>query len=195
MSTRHITSVPIYYLHPPHPLRYIEVSTGPGKHFVFSIQTYPDMERYTVGFSLLQRKWATLSLNQELIVKPFSFETRKTVECLTNVTLEVDFLQKKVTTTESYDSDAMAKEFLFQFPNLALTVGQSLVFSFADKKLLGLVVRSLDAVDIQQYQSNADKCDVKKTNFGRLLGNTTVTFEKAENSALNLTGKAKGGLL
>lgn len=153
------------------------------------------MERYTVGFSLLQRKWATLSLNQELIVKPFSFEARKTVECLTNVTLEVDFLQKKVTTTEAYDSDAMAKEFLFQFPSLALTVGQSLVFSFGDKKLLGLVVRSLDAVDIQAYQSNADKCDVKKTNFGRLLGNTTVTFEKAENSALNLTGKAKGKIV
>lgn len=171
------------------------MSTGPGKHFVFSIQPYPELERYTVGFSLLQRKWATLSLNQELIVKPFSFDTRKNVECLTNVILEVDFLQKKTTTTEPYDSDMMAKEFLFQFPSLALTVGQGLVFSFGDKKLLGLVVKSMEAVDINQYKSNDAKCETKKTIFGRLLGNTTVTFEKAENSALNLTGKAKGKIV
>lgn len=28
--------------------------------------------------------------------------------------------------------------------------------------------------------------------FGRILGNTDVQFEKAENSSLNLIGKAKG---
>lgn len=32
----------------------------------------------------------------------------------------------------------------------------------------------------------------RKTHLGRLLSNTLIQFEKAENSALNLTGKAKG---
>lgn len=32
----------------------------------------------------------------------------------------------------------------------------------------------------------------KKTKLGRLLANTIIQFEKAENSSLNLTGKAKG---
>lgn len=45
---------------------------------------------------------------------------------------------------EPYDSDQMAKEFTLQFSGMALTVGQTLVFSFQDKKLLGLAVKSLE---------------------------------------------------
>jgi len=44
------------------------------------------------------------------------------------VSFETDFLQKKTTTQEPYDSDEMAKEFLMQFAGLPLTVGQTLVF-------------------------------------------------------------------
>lgn len=45
---------------------------------------------------------------------------------------------------EPYDTDQMAKEFLMQFAGLALTVGQTLVFSFQEKKLLGLAVKTLE---------------------------------------------------
>lgn len=127
-------------------------------------------------------------------MKPFYFEARKNVECVCNVTLEVDYLQKKITASDTYDSDLMAKEFNMQFSGLALTVGQPLVFSMPEKKLLGLVVKSMEAVDINQYK-NQEKSDQKPTLFGRLLGNTAITFEKAENSALNLTGKAKGKIV
>jgi vesicle-fusing ATPase len=48
------------------------------------------------------------------------------------------------TTLEPYDTDQMAKEFLMQFSGQAFTVGQQLAFSFVDKKLLGLVVKSLE---------------------------------------------------
>jgi vesicle-fusing ATPase len=48
------------------------------------------------------------------------------------------------TTLEPYDTDQMAKEFLMQFSGHAFTVGQQLAFSFVDKKLLGLVVKSLE---------------------------------------------------
>lgn len=84
----------------------------------------------------------------------------------------------------------MAKDFIMQFAGLALTVGQPLAYQFADKKLLGLVVKSLEAVD--PAAAMADKVELKKTVFGRLLGNSSVQFEKAENSSVNLTGKAKG---
>lgn len=124
-------------------------------------------------------------------MKPFNFE--RTSEVLTNVSIEVDFLQKKTTTLEPYDSDQMAKDFILQFSGLALTVGQPLVFSFMDKKLLGLCVKSLEAIDASaSMQGDKGKAEPRKTQFGRLLGNTTVTFEKAENSSLNLVGKAKG---
>lgn len=167
------------------------MSTGPGQRFVFAIERHPDIPRNAVGFSLVQRKWATLSINQDIDVKPFSFDTRKNAECIVNVVLEVDFVQKKITTTDPYDTDQMAKDFLMQFAGLALTVGQPLVFSFQDKKLLGLAVKTLEAVDVNAYKDTAHM-EPKATRFGRLLGNTVVTFEKAENSSVNLVGKSKG---
>lgn len=74
---------------------YIEVSTGPGQHFVFAIHRTPEVPKGSVGFSLLQRKWATLSINQDIDVKPYRFNPSSATECLCNVTMEVDFLQKK----------------------------------------------------------------------------------------------------
>ena len=85
----------------------------------------------------------------------------------------------------------MAKEFIMQFAGLAITVGQPLVFSFNEKKLLGLNIRTIEAIDASAIRDNKS-VEPKKINFGRLSGNAMVQFEKAENSAINLVGKAKG---
>lgn len=85
----------------------------------------------------------------------------------------------------------MAKEFIMQFAGMALTVGQSLVFNFKDKKLLGLAVKSLEAIDPKSLGEGKDTA-MRNVRFGRILGNTVVQFEKAENSSLNLQGKSKG---
>jgi vesicle-fusing ATPase len=50
------------------------------------------------------------------------------------------------TTTEPYDTDLMAKEFLMQFSGQAFTVGQLLAFQFQDKKMLSLCVKSLEGI-------------------------------------------------
>lgn len=78
-----------------------------------------------------------------------------------------------------------------QFAGLAVTVGQPLVFSFADKKLLGLSIKSIEAIDASAFRENKN-AEPKRINFGRLTGNAMIQFEKAENSALNLVGKSKG---
>lgn len=93
---------------------------------------------------------------------------------------------------EPFDTDKMAKDFVLQFAGIALTVGQTLAFQFEDKKLLGLVVKTLEAVDPAAVMSDKDKVELKKTRFGKLLGNANIQFEKAEGSSVNLTGKAKG---
>lgn len=85
----------------------------------------------------------------------------------------------------------MAKEFLLQFAGMPMTVGQTLVFQFQDKKLLGLVVKKLQAIDAKSMQDPKDG-SLKSVAFGRVLGNSVVQYEKAESSSLNLTGKAKG---
>lgn len=91
---------------------------------------------------------------------------------------------------EPYDTNLMAKDFLMQFSGMALIVGQPIVFSFSDKKLLSLNVKSLDAIDPALAMS--EKTEPRKTRFGRMSGNVIVTFEKAEGSSINLVGKSKG---
>lgn len=71
------------------------MSTGPGQHFVFTIIRNNEVARGYVAFSLLQRKWATLSVNQDIDVRPYRFNPASKTECLDTVTLEVDFLAKK----------------------------------------------------------------------------------------------------
>lgn len=75
--------------------RYIRVSTGPGQHFVFAIIPTPDVPKNSVGFSLVQRKWASISVNQDIDVKVYRFNPASKTEFLDTVTLEVDFLSKK----------------------------------------------------------------------------------------------------
>lgn len=53
------------------------------------------MPKNQVGFSLVQRKWAAISVNQDIDVKVFRFNTSSNTEFLDTVTLEVDFLAKK----------------------------------------------------------------------------------------------------
>lgn len=40
----------------------------------------------------------------------------------------------------------MAKEFLMQFSDKAFTEGQQLAFSFQNKKILGLMIKSLEGI-------------------------------------------------
>lgn len=95
-------------------------------------------------------------------------------------------------TQDAYDTDKMAKNFIMQFAGMPLTVGQPLAYQFEDKKLLALAVKTLEAVDGAAVMSDKANVEKKKTLFGKLLGNTNVQFEKVENSAVNLTGNAKG---
>uniref|UniRef100_A0A1B6MSH2 Vesicle-fusing ATPase n=1 Tax=Graphocephala atropunctata TaxID=36148 RepID=A0A1B6MSH2_9HEMI len=178
----------------PDDVKHVEVSTGPGQHFVFSIKFHPEVGRGSIGFSLPQRKWATLSLGQDIDVKPYHFNPTSSSECLCTIVLEADFLQKKSATTEAYDTDQMAKEFLLQFSGQAFTTGQLLAFQFLEKKMLSLFVKSLEAVDISAIKAGQD-AKPRKTRMGRCLGDTIVQFEKAESSSLNLVGKAKGKIV
>nr|XP_036674446.1 vesicle-fusing ATPase 2-like isoform X1 [Drosophila suzukii] len=174
-------------------VKYVDISPGPGLHYIFALEKISGAELPPghVGFSLVQRKWATLSINQEIDVRPYRFDA--SADLITLVSFETDFLQKKTTTQEPYDSDEMAKEFLMQFAGLPLTVGQTLVFQFKDKKFLGLAVKTLEAVDPRTVGDTAPK--TRNVRFGRILGNTVVHFEKAENSVLNLQGRSKGKIV
>lgn len=172
----------------PPEVKHVSVNTGGGQFFVFSIKGHPEIPKRHIGFSLPQRKWAILSLNQDLDVKPYIFNPS---ECLSAVVLEVDYMQKKTVSQDPYDTEEMAKEFVYQFPGQAFTVGQQLAFSYGNKKLLSLVVKDLEAADFAAIKEGK-AAKPRKTKIGRLLADSMVQFEKADNSSLNLVGKAKG---
>jgi len=168
--------------------KYVDIRTGTNGRFVFKVVTHNDVPARQIAFSAPQRKWAMITLNQDLEVSPKHFDP--STDTLATIVLEADFLNKKNSETSPYDTDKMAVEFLCQFPQMALTVGQPLVFNFAEnKKILCLTVKNLEALDLT---SGSDTPKTKKVNIGVVSGNTAITFEKVEQSPLNLVGKSKG---
>ncbi|XP_013874851.1 vesicle-fusing ATPase [Austrofundulus limnaeus] len=169
--------------------QHVTVKTTPNHKYVFTVKTHHTVAAGTIAFSLPQRKWAGLSIGQEVEVANYNFD--KTKQCIGAMTIEIDFLQKKSTDSSPYDSDKMAAEFIQQFNNQAFSVTQQLVFSFCDK-LFGLVVKDIEAMDASILKGEpASGKKQQKIDVGLMVGNSQVIFEKAENSSLTLVGKAK----
>uniref|UniRef100_A0A8C1SMT4 Vesicle-fusing ATPase n=1 Tax=Cyprinus carpio TaxID=7962 RepID=A0A8C1SMT4_CYPCA len=124
--------------------QHVTVRTTPTHKFVFTVKSHHSVVPGTIAFSLPQRKWAGLSIGQEIEVANYNFDKSK--QCIGAMTIEIDFLQKKSTDSSPYDSDKMATEFIQHFNNQGFTVGQQLVFSFCDK-LFGLVIKDIEAMD------------------------------------------------
>lgn len=157
--------------------RYINVHTVGGQHYIFSIKSHPEVLKSYIGFSVPQRRWAVLSLGQDIEVR-----TTSLTECLATIVLEVDFMQKKVwvffqyqcipniclftyfilvyignsfdlsrITQDPYDSEEMAREFQYQFTGQAFTVNQQLAFTYGNKKVLSILVKDLEGNCLKLY--------------------------------------------
>ncbi|XP_049420397.1 vesicle-fusing ATPase-like [Epinephelus fuscoguttatus] len=156
--------------------------------FVFTLKKHPSVNAGTIAFSLPQRKWAGLSIGQEVEVTNYKFDKSK--QCISTMTVEIDFLQKKNVDSNPYDSDNMASEFIQHFNNQAFSVGQQLVFSFCDK-LFGLLIKDIEAMDPSILKGERGSNKKPKIEIGLLLGNSQVIFEKSETSSMTLVGKSK----
>uniref|UniRef100_A0A915AY58 Vesicle-fusing ATPase n=1 Tax=Parascaris univalens TaxID=6257 RepID=A0A915AY58_PARUN len=175
--------------------KHLLVKTGPAHQFVFSIKNHPSMRADEIAFAMPQRKWATLSLDQEIDAQPFTFQNN---EYIGSITLNADFQTKKSQTSEPLNADMMAREFSMQFSGQAFTKGELLVFRFEDEKkkahTLALTVITIQGLDLNAATNpNASKSAKSfDINAGQLLPNSAVIFDKAEGSMLNLVGKSKG---
>uniref|UniRef100_A0A3Q3VR09 Vesicle-fusing ATPase n=1 Tax=Mola mola TaxID=94237 RepID=A0A3Q3VR09_MOLML len=156
--------------------------------YVFTLKKHPSVNSGAIAFSLPQRKWAGLSIGQEVEVTHYKFDRSK--QCISTLTMEIDFLQKKSVDSNPYDSDQMAREFIQQFNNQAFSAGQQLVFSFCDK-LFSLLIKDIEAMDPSILKGEGTPGKKPKIEIGLLLANSQVIFEKSETSSLTLVGKAK----
>uniref|UniRef100_A0A8C3AZG9 Vesicle-fusing ATPase n=1 Tax=Cyclopterus lumpus TaxID=8103 RepID=A0A8C3AZG9_CYCLU len=156
--------------------------------YVFTLKKHPSVNSGTIAFSLPQRKWAGLSIGQEVKVTNYTFDKSK--QCISSMTVEIDFLQKKSVDSNPYDSDNMSREFVLHFNNQAFSVGQQFGFSFCDK-LFGLVIKDIETMDPSILKGEQGSGKKPKIQIGLLLGNSQVIFEKSETSSMTLIGKAK----
>lgn len=101
------------------------------------------------------------------------------------VILEAEYLAKTQDTTR-VDSDLLAREFQQLCAGVVLQKNQPLVMAIpnSSKKLM-LNVKSILLTSLESKSS-------KESGIGVMNANAACTFERAEGSSLNLTGKSKG---
>ncbi|KAH0561164.1 hypothetical protein KQX54_013912 [Cotesia glomerata] len=58
----------------PKDVKYIEVTTLPNQNYVFTVETHNEVSQGCAAFNELQRKWAALSVTQEIDVRPYQFD-------------------------------------------------------------------------------------------------------------------------
>lgn len=170
------------------PGAHLEIRTAAGTKFVVSTLQDSTIPAQHIAFGIQTRKWAVLSLNQIIDVAHYVFD--KTKSCVTTVTLEVDFFSKKTTSAETYNTDLMSTDFTSQFSQVALTLGQLMVFNFSPQKLLQVEVKDIQGSDLREVQ--AGRMSQYPLHIGLLLPNSGVVFNKSEGSSLKLSGKSKG---
>ncbi len=119
----------------------MEITTSTNHKYVFTLEAINEMPKGTMGFNmpmvcsfvfyfhhlfinlfLLKRKWAQLSINEVIDVRLYTFNPN--TQYVSKITLTVDFMQKTAASSEPFDTDEMAKEFVMQFPKQSFTVGQ-----------------------------------------------------------------------
>ncbi|XP_005725875.1 vesicle-fusing ATPase-like isoform X1 [Pundamilia nyererei] len=156
--------------------------------YVFTLKPHSSVNINTIAFSQAQRKWAGIIIGQEIEVSNYTFDKSK--QCVSSMTVEIDFLQKKHADSKAYDTDKMAAEVLQSFNNQAFSVGQQLVLSFCEKLFI-LVVKDMEAMDPSILRGGHGSGKKQKIDIGLLVANSQVIFEKAENSSVILAGKSK----
>jgi len=160
----------------------------PDRWFVFTIKQSPEVKPGTIGLSLTQRKFATASIGQEMDVYPYEFD--RATQCLSAILLDVEFLQKKQSTNEPYNTDEMAIELVSQFAGQAFHQGMPMAFAFKDKKLLQLTVKEVEVADMNPLKVGGDP-RITKADLGILLPDTKIAFDLAEGSQVKLSGKCR----
>uniref|UniRef100_A0A915EHE6 Vesicle-fusing ATPase n=1 Tax=Ditylenchus dipsaci TaxID=166011 RepID=A0A915EHE6_9BILA len=171
-------------------IKHIQVITGPAHRFLFSIKNHADVKPGEIAFSMPQRKWTGLSLSGEVHVQPFAFSVNDRV--ITGISLETDYNTKSKASADPLDSDAMAREFSMQFGGVVFTKGQEIVFRFVSKKNDGTEKAVVLKLFVKHLEGAMVNTDVKEIEFGSLLANSAIVFDKAEGSLINLIGRSKG---
>jgi len=169
--------------------RHVQIVLPNQNGYIFTVERNDSMQAGQVGFSAVHRKWGAIDVNAEMSIAPYDGH-----DFIAELTLDIDFQNKKKVSKEAYNTDDMVKEFLMQFPAQAFTVGQPVLFQYKTMPLTMATVKSIEVADLNAIKSGKS-ATTKKANFGITLPDTAIIFEKGEGSQIFLAGKAKGKMV
>ncbi|RIA79766.1 P-loop containing nucleoside triphosphate hydrolase protein [Glomus cerebriforme] len=178
-----------------HPsVRYVKINN----QFVFSIKPDENQPARQLGMSLIHRRWASLSLNQEVSVVPYDPSYESQYYYLGKLELEVGFFQKNQDIKEHFDTDEMSKIFCQVFNNQIFSIGQQLVFDFHGINLIITIKKINQLLDFSELQriltgENFDTSQEDQRNEmrGVLTPQTRIHWMKSAISSIKLGGSSK----
>ncbi|KAI8904181.1 P-loop containing nucleoside triphosphate hydrolase protein [Powellomyces hirtus] len=169
--------------------------------YAFTVRTSDAVAPGEIGTTLFHRRFASLSLNQEVRVRPFDPFAENANCYLGSLNLQVSFLRKTFETSEHYDIGEMQQIFLASFDGQIFAEGQTLNFDFHGTDLLVEVVGT-NLVDFDSLSSGmgaqggaaqgGQSGAQRNHRRGLLMKQTTIHFTKAGDSSIRLKGEKKG---
>ncbi|GBB92896.1 hypothetical protein RclHR1_20770002 [Rhizophagus clarus] len=171
-----------------HPsVRYVIIND----QFVFSIKPEENQPARQLGMSYIHRRWASLSLNQEVSVAPYDPSFEGAYHYLGDIELEVGFLQKNQDSNEQFDTVEMSNIFCQCFSDQIFTIGQQLVFDFHAINLMVTIRKINHVIDFSELQNFEMGQGQRAGRRGILTPQTSIHWTKAANSPIKLEGSLK----
>lgn len=165
-------------------VKHVEVVPSSQRRFVFTLEkrnTF-DPARQNMGFNLMMRKWAELRVETDIIeVVPYEFNLA--TQCVASITMEVDLVTKSKAGRVELNTDEMAREFSQQFAEQAFSLGQPVLFKYADKPSLKLTVTAIQVIDPSLLHGDPGKKTAPKTaRTGLVTANSSPIFSEGKES-------------
>ncbi|CAB4477536.1 uncharacterized protein OCT59_013110 [Rhizophagus irregularis] len=171
-----------------HPsVRYVIVND----QFVFSIKSEENQPTRQLGMANIHRRWAYLSLNQEVSVAPYDLSFESQYHYLGDIELEVGYLQKIQDYNEQFNTDEMSNIFCQSFSDQIFSIGQQLVFDFHGINLAVTIRQINHVIDFSELQSFDISQEQRAGTRGILTRQTSIHWTKAANSSIKLEGSLK----
>ncbi|RKP27921.1 P-loop containing nucleoside triphosphate hydrolase protein [Syncephalis pseudoplumigaleata] len=155
--------------------------------FVFTVYHDHAFPSGQIGSSKLQRRWAMLSLGQDVDVEPYDPRRESDHYILNSLSLEVGFLKVREDQAEHFDVQEMSQLFSQTYAHQMFSVKQQIVFDFHGVNLVG-VVTGVELLDLEQDTRGGQE---QRAFRGVLVPETIVNFSKAAGSPIRLKGAAR----
>lgn len=142
---------------------------------IFTAKLDPIINSGEIGTTLFHRRFASLSLGQDVSVAPY--ETKSVIG---DLGIQVSYIKKSIQSSDYLDSDAMAKLFVSLFAGHFFSMDQTVFFEFQGIDLLAQVFLFLYKV------VSVDVIESSRIKQGTLTVGSAVSISKSSDSTIKL---------